>query len=158
MAGCLLMNESGGVTNHFWLLCAWKKEMLSGENYSLCSSYLTILQAKFHPTINMLAASWRSSQPRAHANSRQDPALGLEVMGPLPTLSVAAPEGPKSHSTRVPFPSSSGTGYLTNIASLADPGNTHQGLTSAPWSSHPLGHLLLNGFTPSQGCSSSQIS
>lgn len=152
------MNESGGVANHFWLLCARKKEMLSGENYSLCSSYLTILQAKFHPTINMLAASWRSSQPCARANLRQDPALGLEVMGQRPALPAAAPEGPESRSTRAPFPPPSSAGYLTNIASLADPGNTHQGLPSALQSSHPLGHLLLNGFTPSQDCFSSQIS
>lgn len=65
--GCPLMNESGGGTNHSWLLSTRKKEMLLGENYSLCSSYLTILQARSHPTINMLAASWRSSQAWARA-------------------------------------------------------------------------------------------
>lgn len=69
-----------------------------GENYSLCSSYLTTLPAKSHPTLSMPAASWGSSQPRARANSRHDLAPGLETRGPLPTLPPATLEGPESHS------------------------------------------------------------
>lgn len=96
--GCPPMNESGGGANHSWLLSAWKKELLLGEDYSLCSSYLTILQARSHPTINMLAASWRSSQAWARAIRGKTQLWGWGDGPPL--LPTATPGGTEPRSAR----------------------------------------------------------
>lgn len=115
------MNGSGGITNHFWLLSAWEKEMLLDENYSLCSSYLQFFkQNSIPPSICWQPAG--ASQPCARANGRRDPAQGLEVTGLLPQVPFHL------RATPILLPScSSGTGYSINITSLTDPQNMHQG-------------------------------
>lgn len=142
MGGCPPMNEWGGGANHSWLLSAGKKEILLGENYSLCSSYRTI-QARFHPTINMLAASWRSSQAWA-------PAIrGKTQLWGWGSWAHSSARTARGHCRRHPCHSQPLTGTketLPPLLRLQTPTCNFQTSIHTVWSSHPLGHLLFNGF------------
>lgn len=113
---------------------------------------LTLLQLPYNSsreissTVNMLAASWRSSQPCTRANLRLLPPAQVGDEGTALTVTAESPESCSTHAAPVLL-------WLCNTLLIS---GTRTGNASCPYAALCGVQLLLNGIA-SKDCAHAQI-